>query len=66
MKKITKSQRKNWAKDKAMYILSLREDMHGLNFIFNDNKNKADDLSDCICQLQAFVYLKYVLKNYEE
>ncbi len=66
LKKITKSQRKNWAKDKAMHILSIREDMHGLNFIFNDNKNKADDLSDCICQLQAFVYLKYVLKNYEE
>ncbi len=64
--KITKLQRKNWAKERAMYILSERNDMIGLNFIFNDNKNKADDLSDCICQLQAFIYLKYVVRCFEE
>jgi hypothetical protein len=60
--KITKTQRKNWAKDKAKYILTLRGDESTLEYIFKTNKSKADDLSDCICQCQAFIYLKYICK----
>jgi len=62
--KITKTQRKNWAKDKAKYILTLREDESTLEYIFKTNKSKADDLSDCICQCQAFIYLKYICNEF--
>jgi hypothetical protein len=66
LRKMTKAQRKGWAETKALKILSSRDDMKTVNFIFNENKSKADDLSDVICQLQAFIYLKHVLKCFEE
>jgi hypothetical protein len=60
--KITKTQRKNWAKIIAKNILNQRQDDDTINYIFTQNKSKADDLSDCICQCYAFIYLKYLCK----
>jgi hypothetical protein len=53
-KKMTKVQRKNWACDEAQHILSLRDDIKGLHYIFSENRSKKDDLSDVIVQLNAF------------
>ena len=61
--KITKTQRKNWAKVIAKDILLQRQDNDTIDYIFVKNKTKADDLSDCICQCYAFVYLKYLCKT---
>jgi len=61
--KITKTQRKNWAKVVAKNILNQRNDIDTINYIFVENKSKADDLSDCICQCYAYIYLKYLCKT---
>jgi len=57
-KKMSKKERKEWAVDKAMDILSDREDNKTLGQI--TSKKKKDDYSDTIVQLQAFKYLLYV------
>ena len=52
--KMTKPQRKKWACDEASRILSCRNDIETMSQIFVENKGKSDDLSDVICQMQAF------------
>jgi hypothetical protein len=52
--KMSKPQRKKWACDEASRILSCRNDMETMSQIFVENKGKSDDLSDVICQMQAF------------
>ena len=51
-KSIDKPQRKKWAVVKALSILKARGD-HENEHVINQSKKK-DDLSDVICQLQAF------------
>lgn len=58
---IDKPARKKWSIEKAMYILSEREDFKTLSQL-TSNKKK-DDLADVLCQLQAFKYLVYVDKS---
>ncbi len=50
--------RKQWAVKKALEICSLRNDKETEKRI--QNSRKKDDLSDVICQLQAFKYLRYI------
>lgn len=60
--KITKTYYKKWSCEVASQILKLRKDMQTYNFIFNINKEKQDDLSDVIVQLQAFKIKRFVDK----
>lgn len=57
--KITKTFRKRWTTNLTRDILMLRKDKKFFDFIFNQNKSKADDLSDTFCQVYAFVLLKF-------
>ncbi len=57
-RKMSKKERKEWAVDKAIDILSDREDNTSLEQL--TSKKKKDDYSDTIVQLQAFKYLLYV------
>jgi hypothetical protein len=57
-KKMSKKERKEWAVDKAIDILSNRDDNESLEKL--SSKKKKDDYSDTIVQLQAFKYLLYV------
>lgn len=52
--KFTKYMRKKWACDRALDIFSLRNDIKSIDYIFNKNKSKKDDLSDVVVQIQAF------------
>jgi hypothetical protein len=60
-KNITKYKRKKWCVDKAIFILDSRKDEETISHI--NTSKKKDDLSDVICQLQAFKYLIYVDKK---
>lgn len=60
-KNMDKPHRKKWCVEKTMEILDIRNDLRTLE-ILNNNKKK-DDLSDIVCQLQAFKYLVYVKKK---
>jgi len=60
-KNMTKYNRKTWAVKKALQILKLREDND--NMIYIEDKKKKDDVSDVICQLQAYKYLVFVDKT---
>ena len=52
--KMTKPQRKKWSCDEALKLLSMRDDLVTMKYIFSDHKSKSDDLSDIIIQFQAF------------
>jgi len=55
---VDKPTRKKWSIVKAVEILTNRDE---INIIENiKQKAKRDDISDCICQLQAFKYLCFV------
>lgn len=65
-KKISKYQRKIWAVQKAIEILSCRMDVSTTEQEFEKlivSRKKADDMSDVITQLQAFKFLTFVDKN---
>jgi hypothetical protein len=58
---ISKPERKKWAIEQASYILTEREDFKTLSELVSSKKK--DDMSDVLCQLQAFKYLYFVDKN---
>jgi hypothetical protein len=58
---IDKPARKKWSIEKATNILADREDFETLSNL-SSNKKK-DDLSDVLCQLQAFKYLVFIDKS---
>jgi len=62
-KKLTKPDRKRWAVEKAMEILTERQDINTLQLV--TSRKKADDLSDTLLHIQAFKYLVFVDKSYE-
>ena len=53
-------ERKKWAVQEAFGVLSLREDVETMSHI--GSLKKKDDVSDVICQLQAFKYLFFIEK----
>ncbi len=55
---LEKYARKKWAIEKAKSILELREDHETLESL--TKSRKKDDISDVICQLQAWKYLKFI------
>lgn len=72
VRKITKNERKKWACDYTLSILSKKSinEKHGIinskqliEFIFNKNSDKKDDISDTICQLNAYKIKKYLDKK---
>lgn len=60
-KKISKYQRKMWAVNKAMDILSDRNDFDNIKSI--TSRKKRDDVADVIVQLQSYKFLVFVDKN---
>ena len=58
---INKPDRKKWSIIKATEILDIRGEKNIIDSI--KTKAKKDDISDCICQLEAFLYLCYILKE---
>lgn len=54
-------ERKKWAIEQAIYILSVREDYETVLEI--SNLKKKDDVSDVICMAQAFKYIFFCNKN---
>ena len=59
-KKIDKPARKKWCISTCASILSLREDCEIIEELYS--QKKTDDISDTICQLQAFKYMHFVDK----
>lgn len=59
-KAVDKPTRKKWCITKAEDIISSRGDMDTLEIL--RKARKKDDLSDVICQLQAFKYCKFIDK----
>lgn len=53
-KKLNDTQRKDWAVEKALQLSFLRRDWISYNNIINAPRDKCDDLSDTIVQLEAF------------
>ena len=60
-KTIDKRKRKKWCIAKAVSIMTERGDAAVVSLI--ENAKKKDDLSDVICQLQAFKYIAFVRKE---
>lgn len=63
-KAVNKPARKKWCVQKALEILRDRDDYETSEQI--QGTRKKDDLSDVICQLQAFKYLRYVQNSQSE
>lgn len=61
LKAMSKPERKLWAVDKAIQILTERGDMQNLEEL--TKKRKRDDLADVLIQLQSFKFLRYVEKS---
>jgi len=59
LKKINKSYRKKWTTNLTRDVFMQRKDKKFFDFIFNQNKAKADDLSDTFCQVYAYVLLRF-------
>jgi hypothetical protein len=59
LKKINKAYRKKWTTNLTRDIFMLRKDKKFFDFVFNQNKAKADDLSDTFCQVCAYVLLGF-------
>jgi len=59
LKKINKSYRKRWTTNLTRDVLMERKDKKFFDFIFNQNKSKADDLSDTFCQACAYILLGF-------
>ena len=58
---MSKSERKKWAIEKAMSLLSQRGDNEILDIL--NSRKKRDDMSDCILMSVSFSYLTYVDKK---
>lgn len=58
--KINKAYRKKWTTNKTRDIMMERKDKKTFKFIFEENKAKADDLSDTFCQSSAFVFIHFI------
>ena len=56
--KMSKPERKKWAVEEAYRILTIRNESDVMDNI--KTKSKKDDLSDVICQLEAYKFLTYV------
>jgi hypothetical protein len=56
--RVDKSFRKKWSTLRAYQILNHRNDENTIDYIFNLNKSKKDDLSDVITQALAYNILK--------
>ena len=72
VRKITKNERKKWACDYTLSILTNKKinEKEGIinskqlmEYIFNKNSDKIDDISDTICQLNAYKIKKYLDKK---
>ena len=61
VKKLSKPERKKWAIEKAIEILTLREDDDNLSNL--ETRKKRDDISDCILMCVSFSYLAYIEKK---
>ena len=57
LRKIKKYERKKWSYEHVNQLLNLRNDQLTLNYIFNLNKNKKDDLSDILIQTLSYILL---------
>lgn len=58
--KINKAYRKKWTTNKTRDVMIERKDKITYKYIFEDNKSKADDLSDTFCQSSAFVFIHFI------
>jgi hypothetical protein len=75
VRKINKNERKKWACDVVLSLLTNKPIIQDKNdntiinskelleFIFNKNSNKKDDISDTICQLNAFKIKRFLDKK---
>lgn len=61
-KAVNKTKRKKWSAEKALDILTERDDFETLSKI--SSRRKKDDLGDVLCQAQAFKILAYIDKKY--
>lgn len=59
--KMTKYQRKKWAIEKAYHVLTVRKDVVALAYL--DSLSKKDDVSDAMCQLDAFKTMLFAKKK---
>ena len=60
-RKLSKPERKKWAIEKAMSLLSQRGDNEIIDKL--NSRKKRDDMSDCILMSVSFSYLTYVDKK---
>ena len=69
VRKITKNERKKWACEYTLSILTKKKvnivdgiinSEKLIEYIFDKNSNKKDDISDTICQLNAYKIKKYL------
>lgn len=58
--KMTKYQRKKWAIEKAYHVLTVRNDLVALAYL--ESLSKKDDVSDAMCQLDAFKTMLFAKK----
>jgi hypothetical protein len=58
IKQMTKPERKKWSTERAFSILQNRQDNETIKIL--QSRVKLDDLSDVICQLQAYKFLEYI------
>jgi hypothetical protein len=57
---MTKYQRKKWAIEKAYHVLTVRNDLVALAYL--ESLSKKDDVSDAMCQLDAFKTMLFAKK----
>jgi hypothetical protein len=60
MQKINKAYRKRWTTKMTQNTLLERKDKKFYRFVFEENKSKADDLSDTFCQATAFMLYNFL------
>lgn len=63
---LTKPQRKKWSVDKAVDILTKRNDEYALDFMKRSkkiSKQKQDDVCDTLIQCQAYKFREYIQRN---
>jgi hypothetical protein len=62
--KLTKPQRKKWSIEKCNEILTLRDDKDGIELLKDKKKTqkqKLDDISDCLIMTQAYKFKKFII-----
>jgi len=60
LRKVRKNERKKWSTDIAKEIIESRNDSITLDYIYNKNKQKKDDLADTIVQCLAYNILSMI------